>query len=379
MIGLSTVRRILDDPACAGEQVVIVASCFPDDADADVSVEYTTSKAGAHFRPFPSTTASQAADASFTKDTFAHFTRLAGAGTGTGTIDASAGARRCVGVDCLEKHVRAYEERWPGYAEVVTRFRELDRPELAELPEGVVFAASYDTYTLDPHVYALWLLRGLRADRRVAFRRERVDSVHDVVNAYTDASVVVNASGTGFTKEDPNVYLVRGQTLLVRAPPCGLGTLAGKTVTHQLKNGDWSFVIPRTDTLIVLGGTKVVMDSVDRPDLLSRDEDVNESATIIKNARTRFPQLFDSNGNIDVVRAIVGYRPARHGGARVEGERVYRKDSGAGCVVVHAYGFGGSGIEMSWGAAGRAASIVVANINTKANKVNTMTKTSSKL
>lgn len=50
--------------------------------------------------------------------------------------------------------------------------------------------------------------------------------------------------------------------------------------------------------------------------------------------------------DVKVIRDIVGRRPTRRGGARLEREEV-----APGKVVVHAYGLGGRGFEMSWGVA----------------------------
>ena len=44
-----------------------------------------------------------------------------------------------------------------------------------------------------------------------------------------------------------------------------------------------------------------------------------------------------------VIRTVVGLRPFRHSGFRVEGEKVGEK------TVVHNYGHGGGGITLSWG------------------------------
>lgn len=50
--------------------------------------------------------------------------------------------------------------------------------------------------------------------------------------------------------------------------------------------------------------------------------------------------------DVQVIRDVVGRRPTRRGGARLE-----REEIAPGKVVVHAYGLGGRGFEMSWGVA----------------------------
>ena len=58
-----------------------------------------------------------------------------------------------------------------------------------------------------------------------------------------------------------------------------------------------------------------------------------------------------------IVTDIVGRRPTRDGGVRLDVERSGRKG-----VVVHAYGAGGRGYELSWGIAGDVASLVLENL-----------------
>ena len=59
-----------------------------------------------------------------------------------------------------------------------------------------------------------------------------------------------------------------------------------------------------------------------------------------------FPELLDAHGKFNVVRDIVGRRPSRIGGMRLEAEIL-----GNGRRIIHAYGAGGRGFEMSWGVA----------------------------
>jgi D-amino-acid oxidase len=49
-----------------------------------------------------------------------------------------------------------------------------------------------------------------------------------------------------------------------------------------------------------------------------------------------------------VIRDVVGRRPAREGGLRLEAEKVGTDNRQ---TVVHAYGVGGRGFELSWGVA----------------------------
>src|SRR5690606_5801996 len=50
-----------------------------------------------------------------------------------------------------------------------------------------------------------------------------------------------------------------------------------------------------------------------------------------------------------VVRSVVGFRPYRETGFRLESQKIGRKD------IVHNYGHGGGGVSLSWGVAEMAA------------------------
>jgi D-amino-acid oxidase len=134
--------------------------------------------------------------------------------------------------------------------------------------------------------------------------------------------------------------VIPGQTCLVRNP-------ISKTVTIQNSDGSWSFAIPRPlEGGTIIGGTKEPHNWDPYPSADTRE-------TILSNAAKWFPFDSESPGSttnkasdrFDVVRDIVGRRPAREGGLRLEMELL---KPGA---VVHAYGVGGRGLELSWGIA----------------------------
>ena len=59
-----------------------------------------------------------------------------------------------------------------------------------------------------------------------------------------------------------------------------------------------------------------------------------------------------SDGGFTVVSDIVGRRPTRRGGPRIEQEQMGAK------TIIHAYGFGGRGYETSWGAAAKVLKLI---------------------
>lgn len=144
-----------------------------------------------------------------------------------------------------------------------------------------------------------------------------------------------------------------GQTCLTNL------TSATKTVTRQKKDGSWSFIIPRFfGGGTVVGGTKQPGDWNTEPDPTTRRWLLSEGAKITGYA-TGGEQV--AAEDISVIADVVGRRPTREGGMRIEAERrdvvgldgKKRTDS-----VLHAYGAGGRGYEISWGVAAEVAHLV---------------------
>lgn len=320
VIGLSTAYYIKKQSP--GTKIVVISEEFP--SDGEFSTSYTTTKSGAHFRPFPSKNEFELRDAQLTKDTYLHFKELS-------IKHPESGIKFVRGVDYIEYDNKLYENVSAGYSEVVEDFRVIDK---SELPEGVKFGAEYKTWSVNPIKYVTFLYEYLLM-RGVLFIKRRVESLEEIEEEYLDA-IIVNATGIGFN--DDKVYQIRGQTMLIRPPVEVLEEFENKTVTYQLSNGEWCFVIPRPlNGGIILGGTKDAKN-------FSKEVDYCEISTLIGNARERFPELFNKEGKLEILRVNVGFRPARVGGVRLE--KIGR--------VVHVYGFGGSGVEMSFGAAVRA-------------------------
>lgn len=100
------------------------------------------------------------------------------------------------------------------------------------------------------------------------------------------------------------------------------------------------YVVPRKGSgTSILGGTKEVGKWDTEP-----DEDVTRD--ILEGCKVLAPELLSGGGGeFEVLRAQVGLRPCRSGGARVEREGV------GGWRVVHSYGHAGAGYQNSVGCA----------------------------
>ena len=66
-----------------------------------------------------------------------------------------------------------------------------------------------------------------------------------------------------------------------------------------------------------------------------------------------YPDILNEQGEFDVIADIVGRRPTRTGGMRIEIEKRTGALGATGkeATVIHAYGAGGRGFEISWGVA----------------------------
>ena len=124
-----------------------------------------------------------------------------------------------------------------------------------------------------------------------------------------------------------------GQTCLV-ANSCD------RTITQQYADGTWSYVIPRPlQGGTIVGGTRQPSDWNPKPSASVRAE-------LLKKAAEMYPAILNNEGKFEVIRDIVGWRPAREGGLRLEVETLPGNRK-----VIHAYGAGGRGFELSWGIA----------------------------
>lgn len=112
------------------------------------------------------------------------------------------------------------------------------------------------------------------------------------------------------------------------------------TVTRQNADGSWSFCIPRGPGRgTIIGGTK-------EPDNWDPEPSADTRARLLRDFADMRPDIVGEAGTFTVLQDIVGRRPSRRGGLRLEAEQ-----AGDGRCVIHAYGLGGRGYELSWGVA----------------------------
>ncbi|KAL2891286.1 hypothetical protein HOO65_010644 [Ceratocystis lukuohia] len=350
VIGLSSALCL----QTAGYRVAVIAQDFPEPTDfaapdpAERRINYASQWAGAHNRWVPATTSWEQRDHDFALATFAHMRRVVAADATSPNPRPSLASPEA-GVTFLkaEEYLEVPHPEYLALTEARARelgmqgFRLLSR---AEMPPDVVWACEYDTWCVNPMVYLAYLARRL-ALGGCLFVKKQLQELDDAFKPNPligPVLAVVNCSGWGFA--DPDVFPIRGQTAVV-------SNQCSKTITRQRKDGSWTFCIPRgLSGGTIIGGTKQPNDMnphacpETRAGLLRAFTETNRSFVASDMAQT---------GPLHWVRDIVGRRPARHGGMRLEPEVLT-----PGKIVVHAYGLGGRGYELSWGVAEAVAKLV---------------------
>ncbi|KAH8899396.1 FAD dependent oxidoreductase-like protein [Thozetella sp. PMI_491] len=328
--GLSAATRLQE----AGFAVTIVARDFPlpsETIDPQASINYTSPWGGAHNRwVLPGPNGEDAREHGWALETYRRMADLAAA-------HPEAGITWMKGIEYLE----APEATYLGLTEAKAQelgmegFRFLRRDELPD--DKVQWGCEYRTWCVNPMVYLMFLLRRFAFRGGKVVKRELRDPAEvfelgeDVLGAGHRVQLVVNASGNGFG--DRNVFVTRGQT-------CIVANRCDATVTRQNADGSWVFSVPRNfDGGTIIGGTKEPNDWRSKPSLEVREK-------ILRNFAATYPKVLGESGKFAVIRDVVGRRPTRKGGIRLERERV-----GDSRAVLHAYGLGGRGYELSWGLA----------------------------
>ncbi|KAL1971301.1 hypothetical protein VTN77DRAFT_253 [Rasamsonia byssochlamydoides] len=327
VLGLSTALTI-QQHLKRSQSILIVARDFPN----TTSINYASPWAGAHYRPTPGKSPQVIREAKWARRAYEVFQKIAAEEPG-------AGVEFMEGIEYFEnppqEYLDAIRDPESAYAHLSDSLRELSP---SELPEGVKWGIRYWAYSINSPVYCAHLLRKfvLRGGQTKEYT---LASLLEAFHLASNVKMVVNCSGLGFA--DPKSFIIRGQTCLVRNP-------CPYTVTRQNADGSWSFCIPRPlEGGTVIGGTK-------QPHNWNPAPLPEIRATLLANAAKWFPFTPESQGQFDVIRDIVGRRPAREGGVRLEAETVSVVGAGGQTshpVVVHAYGAGGRGYELSWGIA----------------------------
>jgi D-amino-acid oxidase len=366
--------------------ILILASTIPTSPLSTIPPSYASLWAGAHYRPIPASTPQLAFERQLALRTHAIMLQLASTYPETVT-----GIARVPAEEYLETDPDAATlalRTGDIYAGPGDDFRVLDETELATLnatspsTPPVRWGCTYNTYCINPTLYLPFLIRRIQA-RGARIAQAHITSFAHALqlarglgflpphpNRATSAAAapptIVDATGTGLLP-DPLCRIIRGQTVLVKQQ-------FPKTITRQCRDGSWAFLIPRPGGGgTVVGGTKEVGDCEALPRRGTRER-------LLGRARACFSGEVgmgdgQGKGRLEVVRDIVGFRPWREGGVRLEveerevvvGDTGGRSDEGQDgegeadtetVRVVYGYGLGGRGYELSWGVAERLVELV---------------------
>ena len=200
-----------------------------------------------------------------------------------------------------------------------------------ELPPGYRDGHAFVVPVIEMPVYLRHLQDRFAAAGGTIERR----AVSDPDELADEARIIVNCAGLGARGlvGDDSMAPIRGQVLRVRNP--GLD----RFILDEDDPEGVTYVVPRT-TDCILGGTA---------EEGAWDVDPNPAiaADILRRCSALEPRL----AGAEVLEHKVGLRPGR---TEVRLER----EDGRGVPVVHNYGHGGSGVTLSWGCAGEAATLV---------------------
>ena len=141
-----------------------------------------------------------------------------------------------------------------------------------------------------------------------------------------DCPLLVNCTGVWAKQvaDDPTVYPIRGQTIIVDAPQVKAGFMDDHTFTY---------LFPRSDGVLIGG--------IAEPNVWDLELDSALTVDIV----ARCSQIESSVAEAQIVHQFVGLRPGRNS-VRLETEKLSDQ-----CTVIHNYGHAGIGFTLSWGCA----------------------------
>ncbi|KAL0576847.1 hypothetical protein V5O48_005144 [Marasmius crinis-equi] len=336
VVGLTTALSIQER---GGYSVAIVAEVLPSDPK---SIKYTSHWAGADH---VSRVHEDSRQTKIDQDTFNVFWELSAPG---------GAAEHCfMRIKSSDYDIPEGEGQLAWYPD----FKVIDKH---NLPPGVSYGVEFSTVTIDTPAYTNYLLsRFIAAGGSVI--RGSVQHVNQVVEGgahifseskrTSPVDAVLVCTGIGALTlggiEDKELYPIRGQTVVMRAPWIKFG----RTIRNS--DGLGTYIIPRRSGDVVVGGTKAADDWYPIP----RKETTED---ILKRGFALCPELAPPEvrakqaPSIDDVRPIIieegcGHRPARKGGIRLE--VLWFDGRNKRVPVVTNYGHGAGGFQSSWGSA----------------------------
>ncbi|KAI9296625.1 nucleotide-binding domain-containing protein [Neoconidiobolus thromboides FSU 785] len=326
VIGLTTALELLR----LGYKVAVVADHFPGEYHAD----YTSPWAGAHWRSYANN--DDLRHIEYDKITYNELMKLA-KGELKDIIKV---------VPNYEYHEKEGSDlKHPWFKNFAQNYSEIPKE---HLPEGYSFGLSYDAVCIHSMEYLKWLFNEGKKLGLIDIKLH-MNHIKDAYNISSfPTNIVINCCGLGARTmdgvKDPNIFPTRGQTILVHAPEVDY-------TSTGLYKGGVTYIIPKGDGTVILGGTQQEHNYKVQP-----DEDIAED--ILK----RCQKLSGGLGPCKIISHNVGFRPTRKGGVRSEVEYINLPDR-KNLILCHQYGHGGFGYQSSWGSARCTIKLLLASIN----------------
>ena len=231
---------------------------------------------------------------------------------------------------------RRGDEHLPSWHHIPPYFQMLTQNDLIAFP-GVRWGYRISAPVAEMSKYLGWLYERCISSGVKTVQR----NIRSIDEAFDFGSIVINCTGFGAREllGDESLIPVRGQYLVVRSSE---GAPLEYIGDDHHPDGT-AYVIPRQGDLCI-GGTE------------EYGEFKIQFTETIEGIRKRAGEFVPWVRNLDpssILKKVVGLRPYRQGGVRLECE--YRN---GGRVVIHNYGHGGSGFSLAWGCAERVMELV---------------------
>jgi D-amino-acid oxidase len=175
--------------------------------------------------------------------------------------------------------------------------------------------------------------------------------------------------------EDTTVFPTRGQVVKVRAPWIRSGYTRQIGDLNGGEGGERTYVIPRPDGEVILGGTRDINDWYPYPRASTAADILRRAAEICPDlvpahARQSFVNATSiSSTSVDdspesplnrlVIDSIVGFRPSRNDGICLTRAPDLSFDGNPKTAIIHNYGHGGAGWQCCWGTAEEAVDLAL--------------------
>ncbi|KAL4961717.1 FAD-dependent oxidoreductase [Aspergillus stella-maris] len=311
IIGCATARQLL----LAGFSVILVAEYLP----GDQNIFYASAWAGAAWHAAGGISPDQRY---LQAVCYRHLLKMAHDEPGSGVCIVNSR-------EYLEQAPGANSSAWGKT--LLPKWRDLNP---GEFPSNFHSGWAYETVVTDPTRHMPYLREKI-VSLGGQFIRKRVESLEELYTWFPDSRIFINASGLGSKTladvRDDKSFPERGQNVFFRTKNCN---------TMYFRNGkEYTYIIPRPLSQgVVLGGVK-------ERNNLSPEANMDIARDEIARAHRLAPEIIPADPPADSLSYIVGIRPSREGGFRLDSETIGER------VILSAYGFGGGGYAFSYGVA----------------------------